>query len=218
MKSAHQRARDKAGELDELMATSNRWLGWHRDNWIAHVRRVTAELRALLLEADAEVADAFDSRRAPRACSWCRAPIPADARVDATTCSQKCRQAKYRGGTGRKVRPWPAAITRPRKPATSSSATDIRQPSPDDWHSPERRAQREQLEVPSTAQPSTAERDDDAPRFRGWDRPAVLTPAAVDEPRDASRGTVTRSSSSTATPTTPKQTQPRKDRGDGNQR
>lgn len=31
-----------------------------------------------------------------RTCEWCRGPIPAGKRIDATTCSQRCRQAKAR--------------------------------------------------------------------------------------------------------------------------
>lgn len=31
-----------------------------------------------------------------RSCEWCRGPIPARARRDALTCSQRCRQARHR--------------------------------------------------------------------------------------------------------------------------
>lgn len=105
MKSAHLRARDKLDELDELHRAQPRW-GWQRDNWRAQVRRVIAECQTLMLEADRDVADAHDTRKGPRSCSWCRGPIPTDARSDATTCSKKCRQAKHRGGSARKPL-WP---------------------------------------------------------------------------------------------------------------
>lgn len=158
MKSAHLQACDLVDQLDELTRARPTFV-W-RENWTAHVRRVCAELRAKLIEADREVADAFDARHSRYAhrkpCAWCGGPLPTNARADATTCSKRCRQAKHRGGSGKKVRLWPKGMRTRRAAACATDATsnagDNRRKrraslSADDWRSPERRAQREQLTI-----------------------------------------------------------------------
>jgi hypothetical protein len=173
MKTPHLRACDIADRLDELVrAPSYRWRG---DGWRASVRKLLAQLHDELVAADREVADAFDAKRTRwgverRPCAWCGGPMPEDARCDASTCSKRCRQAKSRGGTGRKVRVWPRGV-RTRAPAGDAThATEVSADEsvaavagdrelgkrrmrrgasipPDDWRSAERRAQREQLSM-----------------------------------------------------------------------
>lgn len=220
-KSAHMRARDKATELDELHRMY-RHRPWSRTAEVdAHARRLLAELMALLLEADRDVADAYDTRRGPRACSYCRGPIPPTARSDATTCSKRCRQAKHRGGSGRKVRPWPAVMyRRPAGPATDETPKlELA-----DWRSAEARALREQLgmarlfEEPeldgaaATAQPSTAELAPSSRPGFAWASSPASSAATNPGHRidDASRGRVVRSSAKQSDPTTPKPTPARK--------
>lgn len=167
MKSPHLQACDIADQLDELvrMRGAYRW----NDSWQANVRKLLAELRVKLVEADREVGDAFDAKRTRwgmqrRPCAWCGGPMPEDARCDATTCSKRCRQAKSRGGTGRKVRVWPRGIrTRSSAAEFATDATDSARSratdatlETDDWRSAQRRAQREQLAL-MTAPPIGAE-------------------------------------------------------------
>lgn len=187
MKTPHLQACDIVDQLDELV----RMRGAYRFNesWQGNVRKLLAELRAKLVEADREVGDAFDAKRTrwgikSKPCAWCGGPMPTNARSDATTCSKRCRQAKSRGGTGRKVRLWPKGIRTARPagratdatddstdvgatPATPATASELvkrrgrrAQLGPDDWRSPERRANREQLCI--TAPPIGAQPHEDS--------------------------------------------------------
>jgi hypothetical protein len=179
MKSPHLQACDLVDALDELVRARPQYQ-W-RENWTAHVRKLLAELHVKLVEADREVGDAFDAKRTRwgmqrRPCAWCGGPLPDDARCDVMTCSKRCRQAKSRGGTARKLRIWPKGIRTSRAAAratdatssSTTSATDAtsveldnrrkRRGELDDWRSDERRAQRQQLTMsiapPIGAQPN----------------------------------------------------------------
>jgi hypothetical protein len=170
VKSPHLRAADLCDELDELarMQPAHTRSAAVRKGWTAHVRRTIAQLRAVLIEADREVAEAFEDRsrrtfggwKSSRTCAWCKGPMPGSARADASTCSKRCRQAKARKSRHPVfppgIRSSSTRRTRRAEMLQGTRATDATAAggndgcdgtSSADWRSPERRAAREQLDI-----------------------------------------------------------------------
>lgn len=99
-----QRAHEVLERLEQRVHSLDRGKDWVRRGFARESKKLIAELREHLREADLDAWAAFEGRKRARKCEHCGGPIPATARADATTCGKRCRQARHRRRHGATAR------------------------------------------------------------------------------------------------------------------